>query len=184
MRNADIGYFADGGGAGKPLFTVVRTDPVRVFIDLPEMDAALADAGDRAVVRVQAVPGREFVGTVTRTAWALDNATRTLRTEVDVSNADGALRPGMYAQVRIELAEQEDAWVLPAGAVFKDADRNWCVTVDGNKAMRRELELGLKSDGEVEIRSGLQGDEKVVRDKGASLASGQDVETAADTPAK
>ena len=177
-RNVDVGDFVDASGNAKPLFTVVRADPVRVFVDLPELDATLADVGDRAVVRVQALPGRDFVGAITRTSWALDNETRTLRTEVDVPNGDGALRPGMYAQVRIELAEQQDACVLPATALFSQDGRNWCVVVDQGKAERKEVVVGLKSEGEAEICSGLSGDDLVVRDRSAGIASGQEVEIA------
>ncbi len=183
-RNADIGDFADGSGSALPLFTVVRVDPVRVFVDLPEMDAPLADVGDRAVVRVQSLPGRDFTGAVSRTSWALDSATRTLHTEVDVPNADGALRPGMYAQVRIDLAERQDAWVVPAAALFNQGDRTWCVVVEDGRAQRKQVIAGLKSEGEVEIRSGLDGDELIVRDQGASIASGQELEIAPSTPAR
>jgi HlyD family secretion protein len=126
-RNADIGYFAQpgGGNQAQPLFTLVRTDRVRVFVDLPEMDAPLADVGDAAVVRVQSLAGQDFRGLVARTSWALDPATRTLRTEVDVPNDDGKLRPGMYAQVEIELAERPDACVVPLAAVVQQDNRAW-----------------------------------------------------------
>ena len=178
-RNADIGYFAQGGGGNqeKPLFTIVRTDPVRVFVDLPEIDAVLTDAGDRAVVRVQSLPGEEFTGTVTRTSWALDPSTRTLRTEVDVPNAHARLRPGMYAQVTIDLAEKPEACTVNIGAVVSQENRLWCFIVENGKAVRKAVTLGLKSGNEVEIASGLTGDELVVQSKSASLTDGQTVET-------
>ncbi len=178
QRKADIGYFADSGGGNQaqPLFTVVRVDPVRVFVDLPEMDAPLAEVGDQATIRVQALAGRDFPGKVTRTAWALDSMTRTLHTEVDVPNADRVLRPGMYAQVSIELANSADALVVPASAVVTQGGQSWCFAIDNGKAIRKVVTLGIKSGGEVEIISGLNGDELLAKDRAASLSDGQAVE--------
>ena len=166
-------------GSAKPLFTVVRTDRVRVFIDLPEMDAPLANSGDRAVVRVQALGGRDFLGSITRTSWALDSATRTLRTEVDVPNPDGQLRPGMYAQVTIDLEERADAWTLPTSALLSQGGETWCYVVENGKARRKPVTVGLTAGGEAEILTGLAGNEEViVLAKGASLTEGQAVEAA------
>ncbi len=185
-RNADIGYFAQpgGGNQAQPLFTLVRTDRVRVFVDLTEMDAPLADVDDPAVVRVQSLAGQEFHGLVARTSWALDPATRTLHTEVDVPNDDGKLRPGMYAQVEIDLAERPDACVVPLGAVVQQDGRAWCFVVADGKAVRRAVTLGIRSGNEVEIATGLSGDESVVQSKGASLTDGQAVEIVEPTAAR
>ena len=137
-RNADTGFFAQAGGGdqAQPLFTVVRTDQVRVFVDLAGNGRA---AGRRRRSRRGAragAAGHDFPGTVTRTAWALDPDTRTLRTEVDVPNADGKLRPGMYAQVTIDLAEQTDALVVPATAIVIQENRPWCYAVVDSKVVR------------------------------------------------
>jgi HlyD family secretion protein len=145
QRNADIGHFAQAGGGNQaPLFTVVRTDRVRVFVDLPEMDAPLANPGDPAVIRVQSLSGRDFPGVITRTAFALDPASRTLHTEIDVPNADGQLRPGMYAQATIDLAEQQDALVVPAAAVVAQDNATWCLVVDQGRVKRKPVIVGLK----------------------------------------
>ncbi|MBI3837927.1 MAG: efflux RND transporter periplasmic adaptor subunit [Planctomycetia bacterium] len=185
-RNADIGYFAQGGGGdgAQPLFTVVRTDRVRVFIDLPEMDAPLAGAGDPAVVRVQSLSGRDFPGEITRTAWALDPTSRTLHTEVDVPNESGELRPGMYAQVTIDLAEAPNALIVPAAAVVAGDNATWCFVVEDGKAKRKPVFVGLKSGNEVEITSGLDDHDLVIQTKGASLTDGQSVELVEPPPAK
>jgi RND family efflux transporter MFP subunit len=185
-RHADIGMFAQppGNAEARPLFTVVRSDRVRVFIDLPELDATLADKDDSAVVRVQSLAGREFPGSVTRTSWSLDAATRTLRTEVDVPNPDGSLRPGMYAQVTIDLAVAPNACVVPAAAVISRDDGTWCFVVEQGKAARKPVTLGLKAGGEVAIASGLSDGQSVIVGQGASLTDGQAVEIAEAAPAK
>lgn len=181
QRNVDTGFFAEAGGGSQaqPLFVVVRTDLVRVFVDVPEPDAPLVDVGDRAVVRVQSLPGTEFPGQVTRTSWALDPGTRTLHTEIDVPNSDKRLRPGMYALVTIELAEAPDALVIPANATLTDEQgRVSCFVVDEGKATRKPIELGLRAGDAVQVRSGLSGDELVIA-KPASTLEGQPVEVAA-----
>jgi RND family efflux transporter MFP subunit len=179
-RHAEIGAFAHAGGTAqaRPLFTVVRTDIVRVFVDLPESDAPWANAGDVAMVRVPSLAGREFKGAVTRTSGALDPATRTLRTEIDVPNADGPLRPGMYAQVTLQLDERADVWVVPAAAVATLENGTCSFAVENGKAIRKPVVPGLQAGGEIEIASGLTGSERLVLlGKGASLTDGQAVET-------
>jgi RND family efflux transporter MFP subunit len=185
-RNADIGFFAQAGGAdqAQPLFTIVRIDPVRVFVDVPEMDAPLVDVDDGAMVHVQSLAGETFAGKVTRTSWTLEPTTRTLRTEVDLPNAEGKLRPGMYSQVTIILAEHENACIVPASAVVSQQDRTWCFVAEDGTAARKAVTLGIKSGGLVEIVAGLRGDELVVQDPGASLSDGQAVEPVAVSTAK
>lgn len=177
QRNADIGNFAQsGGGAGTaPLFVVVRTDRVRVFVDLPETEVALVRAGNRALVRVPSLAGREFEGSVTRTAWALDPAARTLHTEVDVPNPTGELRPGMYAEVSIELAASKNPCIVPITALVTQQNQPWCFVLKDGKAVRQAVTVGVKSKTEVEIASGLNGDELVIT-KAAGLTDGQAVE--------
>jgi RND family efflux transporter MFP subunit len=157
---------------------------VRVFVDLPEMDAPLANKGDHAVVRVQSLSGRDFPGEIERTAWALDPTSRTLHTEVDVPNESGELRPGMYAQITIDLAEVHNAIVVPAAAVVTQDNATWCFVVKEGKANRKPVTVGLKSGNEVEITSGLDEHDMVIQPKGASLTDGQRVELVVAPPAK
>jgi len=104
-RNVDTGHFVrPPQGSGSPsLFVVVRTDVVRIVTDIPELEAPQVNIGARAMIRVQSLGGEEIEGQVTRTAWVLDPSSRTLRTEIDLPNPSGHLRPGMYATVRITL---------------------------------------------------------------------------------
>ena len=115
----------------------------------------------RQEVRVQSLEGESFSGSVTRTSWTLDPTTRTLRTEVDLPNAEGKLRPGMYAQITIILVEHEHACIVPASAVVSQEDRTWCFVVENGFALRKAVTLGIKSGAAVEILSGLRDDELV-----------------------
>jgi HlyD family secretion protein len=176
-RNVHTGHLVHASGQGEPLFVVVRTDSVRIFLDVPETDADLVDDQDEAVIRVPAMKGLEFHGKVTRISWSLDMTARTLRAEVDVPNQDGKLRPGMYAYASIVLAEHKDALVVPASAVGTDKGQSFCLVVEDGKIVRKPVTMGLKSGTELEVVKGLSGtDQKIVRANLAAYSAGQPVE--------
>ncbi|HVC98779.1 MAG TPA: efflux RND transporter periplasmic adaptor subunit [Pirellulales bacterium] len=184
-RNLDVGHFVQPADQAqtKPLFVVVQTDVVRVFVDVPEMEATLVDRGDRATIRVQSLSGRDFTGEVTRTAWALDStsSSRTLRTEIDVPNPDGVLRAGMYVYATVVLDERHEALSLPLTAVRRHEGNASCFCVEDGSLVEKPLEAGLSDGTDVEIVSGLGGDENVVQKVTPALAGGQRAEA---TPAE
>ncbi len=106
-RNVIRGDFVQPAGTmtAKPLLAVARTDVVRIFVDVPEMESPWVEAGRPGYVHVQALPDRVVEGKVTRTSWVL-GPNRTLRTELDLPNPEGLLRPGMYATAHIGLQER------------------------------------------------------------------------------
>jgi RND family efflux transporter MFP subunit len=177
-RNVDTGHFtqATRGADAKPLFVVSQSDTVRVFVDVPELEAAWVDAGDAATVQVQALRNKEVKSKVTRTSWTLNSANRSLRTEIDVANEKLELRPGMYATVRITLEEHPNALVLPSSAVIYANDEAFCHLVEAGKIVRRAIKPGIRSGGDVEVLDGLKGNETVVVLQPASFAPGQAVE--------
>jgi RND family efflux transporter MFP subunit len=175
-RNIHTRHFIANAGSREPLFVVVRSDPVRVFVDVPEKDATLVNAGSRALVRVQALGGKPVEGAVTRSAWALDRTSRTLRTEIDIPNTAGTLRPGMYASAAIVVEEHRGVLSLPASAILRQADRSVCCYVQGGKVVRKTISVGLSDGTWVEVLSGLTGDEDVVKANAASLTEGQAVQ--------
>jgi HlyD family secretion protein len=183
-RTVDSGHYVHpaSGGSTKPLLIVASTDKVRVFLDVPEMEAPLVDTGDLAIIRVQSLAGREFEGTVARTSWSLENTNRSLRAEVDIDNSAGTLRPGMYAMVTILLDLRENALTLPVSAIVRDGSKAFVCCVNSGKIDRRPVELGLRSGDEIEIFSGLDEREWVVVTRPESLQQGQEVEVS--TPAK
>ncbi len=178
-RNVDRGDFVQppGGSAAKPLVAVARSDLVRIFVDVSEMQAPLVEAGRAGYVQVQAVPGRMVEGKVTRTSWAL-GANRTLRTELDLPNPNGMLRPGMYATAHILLKERANVYVLPRSAISGEGKQASCWVVKGGRAVRTPITLGLQVGNDVEVASGLSGDELVVQPQAPPLQEGQPVEVA------
>jgi RND family efflux transporter MFP subunit len=189
-RHVDTGHYLQPatGARGEPLFVVARVDPVRVFVDVPEADASPLRPGAAARVRVQVLHDQEFTGTVTRTSWALDPRTRTLRVEIDLPNRDGRLRPGMYAYAAITL-DHPGALTLPAAAVLKQGESTVCYRVEDGKALRTPVQVGLSDGRLVEVlkkqppgREGVwedwRGTEEVVANNPAALADGQAVRVA------
>lgn len=179
QRNIDRGDFVQPAtmATARPLFVVARSDMVRIFVDVPEMDAPQIEVGAKGFVHVQALPERTIEGTVTRTSWALE-ANRTLRTELDVPNPQGLLRPGMYASAEIVLQEHAGVLALPLSAVVALDKQAYCCCVENDKIVRRPLTLGLRTAHDVEVISGLKGDELVVQSQAGSLREGQLVEVA------
>jgi len=180
-RNYDLGALiqASRSSEDKPLFTVVQTDKIRVFLDVPETDAALVEAGRKAIIKVPSLGGRIFEGTVTRTGWALQSGSRTLRSEIDVLNEADVLRPGMYANVELTVAEKQDVLTLPKAAIVIVDGQSYCMVVsgDGNVA-RNAIKTGIRSATVVEIASGLSGGEDVIVANAAAFKEGQKVQMA------
>ena len=178
-RNVNRGDFVQPATmmTAKPLFTVARTDIVRIFVAVPEMDSPWVEAGRPGYVNVQALPDRIFDGKVTRTSWVL-GANRTLNTELDLPNPNGLLRPGMYATAHILLQERPNVYVLPSSATVRDGKRAFCWVARNGQAARIPITLGLQVGSDVEVTSGLKEDEAVVQSPPGSLEEGQPVEVA------
>jgi RND family efflux transporter MFP subunit len=187
-RNIDPGHLLQPGGTDgkpKPAFIVAKTDPVRIYVDVQENDAVLVRDDLGAIVRVQSLKGETFKGAVARSAWALDPKERTLRTEIDVSNPDGRLRPHMYAEATI-IIEHTNVWALPLSAVLTQGDQTFCFRVEGDKVVRTPLRLGFRDTQFVEVinkqKPGKQvawedftGEEEIVRNA-SGLTDGQTIE--------
>ncbi len=176
QRNVDTGHFIPASGTTQPLFVVVRSDPVRIFVHVPEMEAPGVSPGSPARMRIQALGDEDFEGSVTRSSWALDPTTRTLRTEIDVPNPDGKIRPGMYAYATIVLEEHKGVLTLPTSAIVKQADQKYVCCVTAGKIARKPVRTGLEDGARIEIVSGLDGDEAVIPSNAASLKDGQPVQ--------
>jgi RND family efflux transporter MFP subunit len=162
VRGVDVGHLVAAGNAGDPLLVIVNTATVRVFVDVAEADAVHIQPKAEAKIRLPSLAG-ELDGHVTRTTWVLNESTRTLRVEIDVPNDDGKLRPGMYAHARLKVAERSDALVLPKTALMASGGQTSCWVVDPDGTLRRQaVQTGIEAGGEVEIVSGLTGEEHLI----------------------
>jgi HlyD family secretion protein len=145
-RNANTGDFVTSDGK-HGLFAVARIDPVRVVVNVPEADAGSVTVGQEVRFTIQAMPGSPSVGKIVRTSWSLEPGSRTLRSELDLPNPEGTVRPGMYAHARIHFELPED-WTLPAPAVGKISEESVLYLVENGKAVRVVAQLG-RGDAQV-----------------------------------
>ncbi|HZZ78506.1 MAG TPA: efflux RND transporter periplasmic adaptor subunit [Gemmataceae bacterium] len=175
-RNVDPGTLvtADNPSATRELFHLMQTDPLRVFVDVPQTFSTSITVGETAEVVRPEQPSKSFPGKVTRTANALDPNTRTLLTQIDVPNADDALRPGMYLLVKFSANRDVPTVLIPSAALAISADGQEEVAVldANNKVQYRQVQLGRDHGSELEVVNGLSGGETVVLHPGDMLAEG------------
>ncbi len=150
-------------GGSNPLFTLADLSTLWLLANVRESDAGLVATGQEVELRVPAWPGRVFRARVSWVAPALDPVTHRLPVRAELRNADGALRPGMLAGVRIHAGAAASAPALPAGAIVYDGEstRVWVVRADGSVASRT-VRLGRANEGLVEVLDGLHAGETVV----------------------
>ena len=137
-------HLSPGGAA--PIYVVDRTDIVRIFVDIPEQDANYVHIGTKATVIAKAYLDEPLPGSVTRTSWALNVKSRTLRAEIDLPNPGGQLLPGMYSYAKV-IIERPDVRALPVSALTYSGDQTFCWIYKDSHAVRHEIRTGV-SDGE------------------------------------
>jgi RND family efflux transporter MFP subunit len=157
---------AKEGGGQRPLLSVERTDRMRVAVQIPDRDVTYADPGDPAVVEIDALPGKKYLGKICRTQSSEDPQTRTMRVEIDLDNPTGQHRQGMYGRVTIVLQKgSPDALTVPSSCLVgkADGDTGAVYVVRDGKAHLTPVQLGPDNGTRVEIRSGLAPDDAVVQ---------------------
>jgi RND family efflux transporter MFP subunit len=164
-------------GGQTPLLSVKRIDLMRVVVQVPDRDVVLTNAGDPAVVNVDALGGRAFLGTVARIAESEDPATRTMRVEIDLPNPEGLLREGMYGRASITLESDSPNLTVPATCVVDHSGSNQgtVYVVREGTVRRTKVALGADNGSFVEILSGLDPADAVVVRASAPLEDGSPV---------
>jgi RND family efflux transporter MFP subunit len=172
-RNVEVGQLiTNGNGNGQVLFHLARTDPVRVFIDVPQTNAPAVKVGQAVQLSVREFPGRTFEGKVTRTSKAVDPTSRTLRTEVQVPNKDGALFVGMYARVKLAIAQPSAPLMIPGSALVFNGNGTQVALVKNGHIHFQPVELGDDNGSQVGVRSGLTEKDVLVSTPGERLNEG------------
>ena len=194
-RNIDIGSLISSNGATSApvaagttspspgsLFRIAQTDTVRTYISVPQSYALSMTPGLAADVSVQEIPNRSFTGRVVRTSEAIDVASRTLLTEVDIANPGFTLLSGMYAQVHLHFNHGTRALLVPATALVVNSNGTQLVTVDPAPAGKpttihfRPVTVGRDYGGTVEIQSGATEGMTIVSNPNADLSDGMQVQ--------
>jgi RND family efflux transporter MFP subunit len=176
QRNIDIGSLVSAGSTF--MFTLMQSDVIRVWVHVPQ-DAAFGVApGIDAVIRVPELPNRTFPGKVTRLAKALAPGTRTLLTEIDVPNPDGALSPGLYLTVELHIPRKTPSVIVPAEATVFNSHGLQVVVIENGSARFRKVTVARDLGTEVELRDGIQPGDEVILQPMVDLADGSKVQAA------
>lgn len=177
-RFVDPGAFipaaTSGSAAGNAaVLTIMDFSTVRAQVAVPEVEAARVQAGQPVKVSVEGLPGKIFTGRVSRLAFALDEASKTMLVEADLPNISNELRPGMYATVKVGVENHTDVLLAPVAAVVREKENAFVFVADGSKAKKKAIKTGLNDGAQVEVVSGLQGHEAVILVGKLALTDGQ-----------
>jgi RND family efflux transporter MFP subunit len=178
QRNIDVGSLitADAAG-GTSMFSLIHSDVIRVWVYVPQDAAFGVKPGVEAVIRVPAMPNLTVHGKVARIADALQPGTRTLLTEVDVPNADGALQPGVYCTVELKIPRLSPAMIVPASAIIFNQNGMQVAVVENGIAHLHKIVITADYGTEVEINEGVKDGDQVILQPPVNLADGDKVQT-------
>ncbi|WP_297294973.1 efflux RND transporter periplasmic adaptor subunit [uncultured Methylovirgula sp.] len=179
-RNIDVGDLVSADTTSRPMFSVARTDKVRVQVYVPQDMAEGLKNGVAASISVPEMPGRVFKAVVARTAHALDATSRTLLAEVDIDNPNNVLTIGTYVRVHFNLVSPTPHVRLDANALIYDADGLRVAVVKNDHAQFVPVRIVRDFGAEVEIGQGLRGGESVILNPPAVLKDGGAVHVAAN----
>ena len=177
-RNYDVGSLLSSNSSEnrRELFHITQTDVMRVYVNVPQIEATDLAPGQQAFLTVQNYPMRKFEGTIARSTNVMDSTTRTMMYELHFLNAEKALRSGMYGEVRIEVKENVKVLLVPGSALVFDAlGSRVALTQDGRIHMQ-EVVVGRDLGTKTEILSGLKESDMVVTNPGPRLVDGMAVQ--------
>jgi RND family efflux transporter MFP subunit len=177
QRNVDVGSLVQGNAtSGTFMFEIMQQDVIRVMVNVPQ-DAAFGVApGIEAILRVPEIPDREFPGTVTRIADALQPGTRTLLTEIDIPNPDGALAPGIYCTIELRIPRKTPSLSVPADAIIFNRNGMQVAVVSDGKAEIRKVNVKRDLGTRVEVDTGIKAGDQVILNPPVTLIDGSKVQ--------
>lgn len=184
-RYVEVGQLVTGdlNDTTRMLFRIEHTAALRAFINVPQSSYRDIAVGQTVALSFREVPGRTFPGKVVRTAGALDPATRTLRTEVQVPNENGELIPGLYAEVKFQVRREHPPVTIASRALIYQSGGPHVATVDEqNRITLRAVTLGKDFGQTVEIASGVESGARIVLNPSDTLRDGITVQVEATPP--
>lgn len=171
----DVSEFVD---TGMPLARLVQIDKLKVSVGVPEREVSSFAVGASAVVTLDALPGREFPGTIHRIATTADPSTLTFITEVAVENPEGIIKPGMIARVRLVRRTCPDSVVVPIFSVMTVENQRYVMIEENGVAHARPIEIGIIQEDVVQALSGLKAGDRLIVAGQRELMEGDPVEVA------
>lgn len=188
QRNIDVGSLVQADAvSGTFMFTIMQSNVIRVQVFVPQDAAFGVVPGISAIVRVPEIPTRTFPGKVTRIADALQPGTRTLLTEIDVPNPDGALSPGIYCSAELLIPRKIPSVLVPAESIIFNRDGLHVAVVENGIAHVRKVVVARDLGTAIEVRDGVKVGDRVILNPPVDLADGgkvNAVEQAAKPTAK
>jgi RND family efflux transporter MFP subunit len=183
VRTMDAGTLITAGSS-REIFRLARTDPLRVYISLPQAYSQMVKTNDQSVLTFAELPGQKFQGTVDRTAGAIDPVSRTLLTEILLTNHDGMLFPGAHAMVRLNLKSTGDPVVVPVNTLLFRNELGVQAGVVGSDGTVRlaDVTVGRDYGNTVEVVHGLAETDAVILNPSDSLEPGTKVRIASAGP--
>ena len=173
QRNIDNGSLVQSGSTF--MFTLMHPDVIRTQVYVPQDEAFGLGPGVDAVVRVPEIPGHTFPGKVTRIASALQPGSRTLLTEIDVPNPDGALSPGIYCTIELFIPRKTPSMIIPSDAVVFDRDGLHVAVVENGSAHLKKIAIVRDFGTEVEVHDGVKPGDQVILNPMVNLVEGSKV---------
>jgi RND family efflux transporter MFP subunit len=173
QRYIDNGSLVQSGAT--MMFTMMHSDVIRIQLYVPQDEAFGVAPGVQAVVHVPEIPNRSFRGTVTRIARALQPGSRTLLTEIDVPNPDGALSPGIYCIVDLQIPRKTPSFVVPADAIVFNENGLHVAVVNNGMVHLQRIAITRDFGKEIEVQQGLKAGDQVVINPMVDLTDGRKV---------
>jgi len=178
-RNVDVGDLIDaGGGAARALFVLTQTDPLRVYVNVPQSYAQLVKPGQEVTVTQPELVGQAFHGRVERTSGAIDTATRTMQVEIALANRDGKLLPGAYVQVALPLQGASGMRVSTNALLFRNEGLRVAAVDAAGRVRLLPIQVGRNYGESVEVLGGISPADRLVMNPPDSLADGDQVTVA------
>jgi RND family efflux transporter MFP subunit len=165
------------------MFTIVQSNVIRTQVYVPQDSAFGLRPGVDAVVRVPEIPRRTFPGTVTRIAEALEAGTRTLLTEIDIPNPDGALQPGSYCIIELKIPRKTPSFLVSADAIIFNQNGPQVAVVEGGTAHIRKVSVTRDLGAQVEVDDGVVQGDQVIINPPVTLGEGSKVRARTKRPA-
>lgn len=185
QRNVDVGSLVQADAtSGTFLFALMQSSVLRIQLYVPQDEAFGVGPGVSAVIRVPEMPGREFPGSVTRIADALQPGTRTLLTEIDVPNPDYILSPGIYCNVELKIPRKTPSLIVPSEAIIFNRNGLSVAVVEGGVAHIRQVTVVRDFGTTVEVSAGVKDGDQVILNPSVDLMDGWKVKVRPGPPAQ
>lgn len=173
LRSAAVGDYVN---PGQDLVVIEDLDRIKLEFRLPELAVPDVREGQDLAVELDAYPGQTFAATLYAIDSRVASDTRSLAARALLDNADGRLRPGLFARVNLVVERKTHALLIPENAILVRGDRSYTYVINDGKAVEREVSVGQRSDGHVEILRGLEAGEPVVTSGLQGVGNGVRVE--------